>query len=168
MRAHTAELCLDAYQYCWCGFVEESDDFLFGKSPELFLHVKLCISDAVWQADVSKIMKTHFDFFDENNEDVSLNFKIHEELQLNKTLAKVNSGLGNMSNGTVAILTRYKGTKLYQHDASACPDMYEWCWCGLVNSVDEYHGELIQGNLTEIPQLVIDCRLARERPFLKY
>ena len=55
--------------------------------------------------------------------------------------------------------------ELYKFNEVLCR-AYDWCWCGYINSLDEYNSGIKNTNLTtDQPKIVVDCRSLSLRPF---
>ena len=172
MRTHIDELCPYLGNSCWCGFFDESDSFLYNQSSEVFAFLSICSTDPIWLDYKEKVMTAHFKQFDRLNPNTTINFKIHEKYQAemlrfcNHTQPNNSRDIGR-SNRTATIEEHYKHLGLYKHEKKLCDDNFKWCWCGPVNSLEEYHGLSIQDKKRLEPRVLIDCRPYEERPFEK-
>ena len=164
MRSHVDDLCPYYIQFCWCGFVEKSEDSLSGKSPGQFVFIRLCLTDPMWEDNIKELMAFHFDRYDRSNKEADPNIKARQ-IQKESMFTLNRSKIQSTQNVTKTILDQYRNSSVYKHDDSLCPAGFKWCWCGLVNTIDEYHGAFLGGQVVKKPVLVIDCRPYEQRRF---
>ena len=157
---HMDVLCstLAPLEHCWCGFIKKYDDEYHFSVTKPFEMIRICSNYDGWVYHKDTIMELYLD---------SGNLETDEPVRGSRHRRRntINNNNGHSNSTSAKTIEKYKGSGLYQHDSGICPKHFSWCWCGLINTMDEYYGLATSDHPPLKPRVLIDCRPFEMRPF---
>ena len=170
-RIHMDELCPVSYDHCWCGFQYKPGDHLQRYASRPFLTMRICIQTDNFRTNKEFLVEKYSSLFSLQRDKNGQEFDFHvyrEEFQTIKYLSRgiqAKTRAKQIQNNISTVKKLYNHTVLYKHDESVCPQHFKWCWCGFINTMDEYNGKSICSKRFEECTVLIDCRPFKQRPF---
>ena len=170
LRTHMNELCPNNIEECWCGFVNKPGDRLQPFATRPFLMMQICCSDTKWRKNKEIIVQEFLPLFSQVRDRDGEVYDYHDEwIQHQDDMFNLpyNSSDTERTNRTATLENIYSDLNIYKHDESLCAEEFKWCWCGFINTLEEYHGLSIKDKEPLGPRVLIDCRPFEKRPFEK-
>ena len=162
-QLHMGELCPKKTNSfftveCWCGFINKAGDEKYPFATRPFVMMKICHQLKSWAVYKDKTIQKFLNAFNMVRDENGKMYDFHQarkETLIDRDL-KINQ-----------ILQFFKDSIFYKHDESVCPEGFKWCWCGYVNTLDEYNGEVAKLEYPIASRVLVDCRPYEKRPFEK-